>query len=257
MQTITIPYIGLGLHVVVALFFAIHALRTGRSLYWLFVLFSFPLLGSVAYFFVEYLPELRFNRAARGAAHAVTKFINPDGELREAQRAFDQTATVGNRIRLAHALLGKGDAQGAAAQFRECAQGAFADDPDVLYGLVDAEFACGNAPAAAAAMNTLFKLHPARNTGAAALLYARVLAIAEPDAAEAAFDHAMTTGTGPEPLIRYGEWLRSKGRNADAAQHFQQVVDDARHWPSRTRSSQKDWLRQAREGLTEINSKLK
>ena len=86
------PYIGLGLHVLVALFFAIHALRSGRQMYWLFILFSFPLLGSVAYFFVEYLPELRFNRTARGAASAVTKFINPDGELRDAQRAFDQTA---------------------------------------------------------------------------------------------------------------------------------------------------------------------
>ena len=251
------PYIGLGLHVIVALFFAIHALRTGRQMYWLFVLFSFPLLGSVAYFIVEYLPELRFNRTARGAAHAVTKFINPDGELRDAQRAFDQTATVGNRIRLAHALLGKGDAPGAAAQFRECAQGPFANDPDVLYGLADAEFACGNAPAAADAMKTLFKLHPARNAGAAALLYARVLIITEPDAAEAAFHHAVVSGNGPEPLIRYGEWLRSKGRSADAARLFRQVVDDAKHWPARTKSSQKDWLCQAKDGLASINLERK
>lgn len=247
------PYIGLGLHVLVALFFAIHALRSGRQMYWLFILFSFPLLGSVAYFFVEYLPELRFNRTARGAASAVTKFINPDGELRDAQRAFDQTATVGNRIRLAQALLGKGDAPGAAAQFRECAQGAFANDPDVLYGLADAEFACGNAPAAATAMKALFQHHAARNTGAAALLYARILVIAEPDDAEAAFHHAVLTGNGPEPLIRYGEWLRNKGRNADAARLYQQVVDDAKHWPSHTKSLQKDWLRQAKDGLAAIN----
>ena len=150
------PYFGLGLHIIIALFFAIHAMRTGRQMYWPLIPFSFPLLGSVVYSFAEYLPELRFNRTARGAAHAVTKFINPDGELREAQRGFDQAATVGNRIRLAQALLGKGDAPGAAAQFRECAQGAFTKDPDVLYGLADAEFACGNAPAAATAMQTLF-----------------------------------------------------------------------------------------------------
>lgn len=90
-------------------------------MYWLFILFSFPLMGSVAYFFVEYLPELRFNRTARGAAHAVTKFINPDGELRDAQRAFDRAETAGNRIRLAQALLGKGDAPGAAVQRRSFA----------------------------------------------------------------------------------------------------------------------------------------
>ncbi len=248
------PYIGIGLHFIVALFFAIHALRSGRQMYWLLILFSFPLLGSVAYFFVEYLPELRFNRTARGAAHAVTKFIKPDGELRDAQRAFDRAETVGNRIRLAQALLGKGDAPGAAAQFRECAQGAFANDPDVLYGLADAEFACGNAPAAATAMKTLFKHRAARNTGAAALLYARILVIAEPEDAEAAFHHAVISGNGPEPLIRYGEWLHNKGRNVDAARLYQQVVDDAKHWPSHTKSLQKDWLRQAREGLVAINT---
>ena len=248
------PYIGLGLHVLVALFFAIHALRSGRQMYWLFILFSFPLLGSVAYFFVEYLPELRFNRTARGAASAVTKFLNPDGELREAQRAFDQAATVGNRIRLAQALFGKGDAPGAAAQFRECAQGAFANDPDVLLGLADAELACGNAAAASTALKSLFQHHPTRNVATAALIYARALVVAEPEAAEAAFHHAVLTGNGPEPLIRYGEWLRDKGRPADAARLYQQVVDDARHWPSYTKSLQKDWLRQAKDSLTAINT---
>ena len=44
------PFVGLGLHLVVALFFAVHAVRTGREMYWLVILFSFPLLGSIAYF---------------------------------------------------------------------------------------------------------------------------------------------------------------------------------------------------------------
>lgn len=248
------PYFGLGLLVIVALFFAIHAMRTGRQMYWLLILFSFPLLGSVVYFFAEYLPELRFNRTARGAAQAVKAFVDPDREMREAQRAYDQVPTVANRSRLAQALLGKGDVPGAAAQFRECAQGAFADDPDVLTGLAEAEFASGNATAAATALAALFKHHPARNTGAAALLDARVLAIAEPDNAEAEFHHAVLTGNGPEPLIRYGNWLQDKGRNADAGRLYAQVIKDAEHWPSHTKSLQKDWLRQARHGMNAVNS---
>lgn len=248
------PYLGLGLHVIVALFFAIHAVRTGRQMYWLIIPFSAPLLGSIVYFFAEYLPDLRFNRTARGAAQAVKAFVDPDREMREAQRAYDQVPTVGNRIRLAQALLGKNDAPGAATQFRECAQGPFADDPDVLTGLAEAEFACGNAPAAATALRTLFQHHEARNTGAAALLNARVLAVAEPDNAEAAFHHAVLTGNGPEPLIRYAQWLRDKNRNADAGRLYEQVVNDSKHWPRHTKSLQKDWLRQAREGLEAINA---
>ena len=248
------PYFGLGLHVIVALFFAIHAMRTGRQMYWLLILFSFPLLGSVVYFFAEYLPELRFNRTARGAAHAVKAFVDPDREMREAQRAYDQVPTVANRIRLAQALLGKGDAPGAAAQFRECAQGAFANDPDVLTSLAEAEFSCGNAPAAAAALKTLFEQHKVRNAGAAALLNARVLSVSDPQNAEAAFHHAVLTGNGPEPLIRYGNWLQDKGRNADAGRLYEQVIKDAGHWPSHTKSLQKDWLRQAHDGLHAVNS---
>lgn len=103
-------------------------------------------------------------------------------------------------------------------------------------------------------MKTLFKHHAARNTGAVALLYARILVVAEPEQAETAFHHAVLTGNGPEPLVRYGEWLGHRGRSVDAARLYQQVVDDAKHWPPHTKSLQKDWLRQARDGLTTINA---
>jgi len=69
------PFVGLGLHLVVALFFAVHAVRTGREMYWLIILFSFPLLGSIAYFFAVYLSQSRLehgvNKVARGAMLAV------------------------------------------------------------------------------------------------------------------------------------------------------------------------------------------
>ena len=59
------PFLGLGLHVIVAVFFAIHAVRTGRELYWLIILFMFPLLGSIVYFAVVVLPDTRLRSGAR------------------------------------------------------------------------------------------------------------------------------------------------------------------------------------------------
>lgn len=44
---LVMPFVGLGLHFLVAIYFAVHALRSGQGLYWLFILFSFPILGSV------------------------------------------------------------------------------------------------------------------------------------------------------------------------------------------------------------------
>nr|WP_285309518.1 PLDc N-terminal domain-containing protein [Stenotrophomonas maltophilia] len=40
-----------------------HASRSGQSLYWLILLFSFPLLGSIVYFLAIYFSEA--TRAAR------------------------------------------------------------------------------------------------------------------------------------------------------------------------------------------------
>jgi hypothetical protein len=51
------PIAGLGLHVVIALICAIHAVRSGQPLYWLFVLFAFALLGSAVYFFAAKLDD--------------------------------------------------------------------------------------------------------------------------------------------------------------------------------------------------------
>lgn len=59
------PYIGIGFHVLEAIYLAVHALRSGQSLYWLILLFSFPLLGSAVYFLAIYFPEVRHSRGAR------------------------------------------------------------------------------------------------------------------------------------------------------------------------------------------------
>ena len=49
------PYLGAGAHIIIAIFFAIHAVRTGQNNYWLFILLAFPFLGSVVYFLPPYV----------------------------------------------------------------------------------------------------------------------------------------------------------------------------------------------------------
>ncbi|PLY05430.1 MAG: hypothetical protein C0622_01700 [Desulfuromonas sp.] len=45
------------IELIAQIYFAVHAGRTGRY-WWIFIIIFFPLIGSVVYFFVEYLPEL-------------------------------------------------------------------------------------------------------------------------------------------------------------------------------------------------------
>ena len=73
------PYIGIGLHVLAAIYFAVHAIRSGQGLYWLILLFSFPLLGSFVYFTAIYFPKARNSRGARQAIRSAKQLMDPGG----------------------------------------------------------------------------------------------------------------------------------------------------------------------------------
>jgi hypothetical protein len=78
------PILGLGLHILVALYFAVHAVRHRQQMYWGLILFSFPVLGSVVYFFAIYLPNSRPEHGARQVV-AAARSLDPTRELREAR----------------------------------------------------------------------------------------------------------------------------------------------------------------------------
>lgn len=132
------PFAGLGLHILLALFCAVHVVRTGQQLYWLFILFAFPLLGSVVYFFAVYLPNSRLERGAMKAVSAAVRAIDPTREVREARQAYEDAPTAQNRLRLAAALLDVGEAPAAVREYEACLAGPFAADPEIRFGLARA-----------------------------------------------------------------------------------------------------------------------
>jgi hypothetical protein len=154
------PIVGLGLHFLIALFFAVHALRNGRQMYWLLVLFSFPVLGSLAYFVAEYLPASRLQRQGRIATRALQKTIDPGRDVREARRAFDLTPTAHNQMRLAAALLAAGQSDEAVQHYDACLRGPFAGDPEVVLGAARANAAHGQPAAAIALLASLQTRQP-------------------------------------------------------------------------------------------------
>jgi len=120
------PYLGIGLHVIVAIYFAVHAVRSRQNIYWLLLLFAFPMLGSVVYFFAIYLPSLRQSRGAHVATRAISKLVDPRRAIREARSDFDRVPTVEHRMRLGAALLEAGSAGEALEHYQAAANGPFA-----------------------------------------------------------------------------------------------------------------------------------
>lgn len=230
-------FFGLGLHLLIALFFAIHAVRTGRSIFWLFILFSFPLLGSLAYFIVEYLPGSRLGGNAGGAARSIARTLDPGRELRDARRAFELSGTVQNRMRLAGALLAAGDAAEAAGHFDACLQGPFAGDPEIRLGAARAHFENRQPERALDLLGQLRQSQPEFRTEQVTLLMARALAAAgQAEPARAQFESALARFGSVEARAQYAIWAAQVGDLATAQRLRDELAHTEQYWDRHTRA---------------------
>jgi hypothetical protein len=248
------PIFGISLHVIIALFFAVHAVRTQQNMYWLLILFIFPGIGSAVYLFAIYLPSLRQSRGARAATKAISQLVDPNRAVREARTDFDRAPTVAHRLRLGAALLDAGNAAEALTHFQAAASGPFASDPALLDGLARAQFATGDAPAARETLEKLFTVHPfARQQPDPALLYARALAATGASEARAAFEAALGSARDAAPRCLYADWLAARPDEADrqrARELYTDIVHDAKHWPRHAREHNSEWLQRAQAALS-------
>ena len=247
------PFLGLGLHVLIALFFAVHAMRHGKQMYWLLILFSFPLLGSIVYFVVEYLPASRMQRTAGKVANAAIGFIDPEREYRAAAEAYDLAPTAQNKLRLARAALDRGQAADAVGHYRDALKGPLASDPELQFGLASALLAAGGATAGRDALQALHTLRSTREDyrkDEVAVLTARALA-ADGQQAEArqAFEDALGHYNTVEARARYFAWLAQQGDTAGAQRQWDELQQAARHWNSHARSVNREWMRLAGDAV--------
>jgi hypothetical protein len=206
------PFVGLGLHILVAIFFAIHALRNGKQIYWLLILFSFPLLGSVVYFFVEYLPASNVQRGVRQVSTKALQLLDPERELREARSAFDLTPTVQNRMRLAAALDNAGEYHEAVAQFDACLGGPFANDPEVNLGAAKAKFHVQQTDQAIDLLHSLRKNQKDFRPEQISLLLAQCYAATNNnEKAREEFIYATNTFGSADSRFQYAIWAANTG----------------------------------------------
>jgi hypothetical protein len=237
----------LAVQVLVQVFLAIHAIRTGRG-WWVLVIFFFPVVGSLVYFFVEYLPEARAGRAGLPVGkmkREVARRLNPEGEIRRLKEIADLTPTVNNRMELARAYLQAGRVDDAVRTYEGCAQGIFADDPRLLYELSIAYYSQEAYAKARDAFDRLRKQGPLMTEQL--LLGARIYEEAGDDEAALREYASLSTRGGGEARVRYGLLLKRLGRADEAYAVFDQVVRQARVTPAPR--DEKQWVETARREL--------
>jgi len=230
------PIVGLGVHFLIALFFAVHALRSGQPLFWLIILFSFPLLGSLAYFLAIYLPGSRLQYGARRAVASAARALDPTRELRAARDAFDYTPTAQNQMRLAAALLEAGQAEEAATNYEACMKGPFASDLEIQFGAARAQFACQRYGAALAHLEAIRETDRDFRGEQISLLTAQTLAaLRRNDDARAEYEHCVTRFGSFEAKAEYTIWALLVGERELVERLQSELTRSMERWNRHTR----------------------
>ncbi|MBE7367020.1 tetratricopeptide repeat protein [Ramlibacter pallidus] len=245
------PIVAGGLYFALAIFCAVHVVRTRQNLYWLLILFGFPLLGSLVYFFAVYFPNSRLRRQAMKTVAAAAKAIDPQREVREARLLFEETPTAQNQMRLAAALLEVGQPEDAVQCYEACLKGPFAHDPEIRYGLARAYVECQRHGDALRQLEPLKADHPDYRPEPVSLLLARSLAGSSRAAdARREYESAIARFNTWEAKAEYAIWAYAVGDLRTAEGLRGELEKIAARWNPMTRElneASERRLRAARE----------
>jgi len=196
---------------------AIHAVRTGQQMYWLFILAIAPLLGPLVYFFAVMMPDFAGGRTARGVSRAAVQALDPERDYRSAQRALEDTPTVGNRMRIAQAAEALGRWQEAEQQWAQCIASGWTEDPTVLMGHARTLLELDRNEEALQRLEQLKRLGREGQTPQATLEFARAYeGLGRNTEADAAYRACVDRVPGLEAGGRYVAFLAKTNRKADA-----------------------------------------
>ena len=229
---------------------AVHVMKTGRPYYWIFIVMFAPMVGMIAYFIVEILPELTGSRTARSAAAGMGRALDPGRAVREAERNLAMTPTTGNKAALADAYLAVGRADEAAALYRDTLTGVHATDPGLMQGLARTEFARGNFVAAEQVLDALREANPNFQSAECHLLYARSLeGQGKVDQALHEYEVLAPYFPGQEARCRHAMLLEEAGDHWESQRLFREICQSVEMSPRHARRLQRQWYDIARRAL--------
>lgn len=226
----------------------IHIIKTGRSTTWIWIVVMLPLAGSLAYFFLEVLPELRTSKAGRNVSRNLEQIANPDKDLKQATQDYSEVETVDNAIRLGEACLKRNMFEEAAQMFEKCLTGIHAHDPYIMYGKARAEFGLNHFAEVKVILDELIEKNPDFKHADAHLLYART-AEALDDFPLAIQEYEVLDGyyPGPEASYRYAMLLLKQGDKAKARNLLEAILSKSEKLGDHYNELHGEWIKRARK----------
>jgi hypothetical protein len=223
----------------------LHFIRRRPDTYWIFIILFLGPLGALIYLCVEAVPDVGFLRQS-------FKVFPRRKRIGEVELAIRDNPSAGNWEELGNLYMDDGNLQLARAAFDK-AIAARADTLDTFYRRGVCALQLGDAQAALPDLERAVGKEPdydfRRAAGLLAHAYART---GQKDKAETLFRQVTTLSTLSETYLNFADLLASEGRNAEARQWAQKVLDKEPTMPSYLRRRERPWFHSANEMLKRL-----
>jgi len=238
----------------IQLLLIVHVLKTGRDRIWIWVLLLLPLVGGVAYLFMEIMPSFMGGVTGQKAKRGVMQLVDPGGDVRDCARAWEQSANAENGRRYAQALINADKPKEALEILEQSRSGFFENDATLLLLEAQARFLIEDWPATIKAIESQRKENPEHTSAQGHLLYARALdASGHNQEAISEFREVAGYFPGAEARYRLAIALANQDDQANARKEFENIINDASLAPAHFRKSQKEWIKASKEALKEMD----
>jgi hypothetical protein len=234
----------------------IHAIKHNRNQIWIMLIVFVPLVGCLAYFVVEVMPDLRNDRRVRGARAKAAQALDPNREVRAAQEALDLADTAANRLRLGDALAALGRHAEAIPLYQESIRMTVGDpDPRTRGKLASAFYENGEGKEALALLDAIGAPAGQSERDRQQFLRGKIYEfLGRKSEALALYEDVVMRIPGEEARCRYAALLIAEGWDKKAIKVLEEVENRMKHLDRHQRAADADMYRWAAEALRALRA---
>ncbi len=230
----------------------IHCLRKGKNSTWIFAIIFLPVIGCIAYIFMEMFSGGEIQQVRGG----VGNMINPGGKIKKLESELKFSDTFNNRVELADAYLATGATDKAIALYESNLTGTFTENEYVIYQLILAYATKENYAAVLPLAKKIYS-RPQFAKSQAHIAYAIALEHTGNKAqAEEEYKTMKARFSYFEARYHYGLFLIRDQRPGEAMQLFTTMTEEETQLSKRELKDKKQWINLAKDELKKLQNKV-
>jgi hypothetical protein len=220
-------------------------MKTGRR-DWIYLLIFLPVIGAIAYFVREILPEIQTGVFMEN----VQRVIFPNGRINELEKQLRISDTEANKLNLAHELEKQKKYDKALELTKSCLAGIYARDTGIMQDVARLSFYNNQFDQCLTYYGKVLAVKQRFDKPEDELIYARALegngAAAK---AEEEFLRIIRVHHSMEARYHYGMMLKKQNRPQEAKAQFKSILDEKDLHPAYVRRLNSQWIRLSRMEL--------